>query len=322
MRLLRTFLILATLVLGGCAATHANNPADPFESLNRGTYKFNDALDKAVVKPISKGYKAVVPQFGRTMVSNFFSNLDDVIVTINDVLQFKLAQGLSDATRFLVNSTLGIFGLFDVASTGNLVKHNEDFGQTLGKWGIGNGPYLVTPFFGPSTVRDGIGLYADSQVSLIREIEHIPTRNQVYATQAVSRRADLLDAEKILDEAAIDRYAFIRDAYLLRRKSLVYDGDPPRKKFDDDDYYSDNEAVPAAITERQEPVTVSGSSAEITQPAASASSAAVAETAVAAPASAKANSPESSPATQPPVASAVLPVQQQVVYKIWLPASR
>ncbi|HZW86121.1 MAG TPA: VacJ family lipoprotein [Gallionella sp.] len=235
MKFLRAFFVLTPLLLSGCASTHANNPVDPLESLNRGVYKFNDTLDKAVAKPLAKGYKKVVPQFGRTMVSNFFSNLDDVVVTLNDFLQFKLAQGVSDTTRFLVNSTIGVLGFFDVASTGNLNKHNEDFGQTLGKWGVGNGPYLVLPIFGPSTLRDGVGLYTDSQVSLIHDIKHIPTRNEVYAAQAIDQRAALLDQENILDEAAIDPYTFIRDAYLLHRNSLVYDGNPPREKLDDPD---------------------------------------------------------------------------------------
>ncbi len=316
MNLARAFFIFVSLLLSGCAATHANNPADPFESYNRGAYKFNDVLDKAALKPLAKGYHAVVPPFGRTMVSNFFSNLNDVTVTINDLLQFKLAQGLSDATRFLVNSTIGIFGLFDVASKGNLVKHNEDFGQTLGKWGIGSGPYLVLPIFGPSTVRDGTGLYADSQLSLIREIDHIPTRNQVYATQAVSNRAALLNEERILNEAAIDRYAFIRDAYLQRRKSLVYDGNPPPEKYDDEvnnvDDVDDTEPVSATL---DEPITPVGNAVEITLP-------------VTTPLPPTENkSPPNSTTTPLSVAHITTAPdqsanQQPAVHKIWLPASR
>ena len=168
------------------------------------------------------------------MVTNFFSNLDEVVVTANDLLQFKFTQGFSDGMRFLVNSTVGVGGLIDVASM-RLEKHDEDFGQTLGKWGVGNGPYIVLPLLGPSTLRDSAGLYADSRPSKIRRISHMRTRNQLIATKALSRRAQLLEQEKVLDEAAIDRYEFIRDAYLLRRQSQIYDGNPPREKYDEGD---------------------------------------------------------------------------------------
>ena len=176
-----------------------------------------------------------MPAFGKTMVSNFFSNLDDVVVTANDLLQFKLAQGLSDGTRFLVNSTIGVFGLFDVASTAGLKKHYEDFGQTLGKWGVGNGPFIVIPILGPSTLRDGVGLYVDTYPNPTYQIEHIRTRNQLYLTNGINRRAALLDQEKILDEAMIDRYEFIRDSYLQYRKNQVYDGNPPRIQYDEEE---------------------------------------------------------------------------------------
>ena len=231
----RIYLLFASLALCGCASTQAtHNPKDPFEPFNRGIYKFNDTLDKAVVKPVAKGYKAVMPEPARNMVSNFFSNLNDVVVTVNNLLQLKFAQAASDGSRVVFNSTFGIFGLFNFAE--RLEKHNEDFGQTLGYWGMGSGPYIVLPFFGPSTVRDGAGLYADSQLGMIRRIEHIPARNQTYLAEKISQRAGLLDQENVLDEAAaIDRYAFIRDAYLQRRLSLVHDGDPPREKIHDDE---------------------------------------------------------------------------------------
>lgn len=228
----RIYLLFASLVLGGCASSH--NPKDPLEPLNRGIYKFNDTVDKAIVKPVAKAYKAVIPEPAKNMVRNFFSNLDDVVVMVNNLLQLKFAQAASDGSRVVFNSTFGIFGLFNV--TGRLEKHNEDFGQTLGYWGVGSGPYIVLPFFGPSTVRDSAGLYADGQLSVMRDIDHIPTRNQAYLTEKISQRAGLLDQENVLNEAAaIDRYAFIRDAYLQRRLSLVYDGDPPREKFHDDE---------------------------------------------------------------------------------------
>lgn len=233
MQTIRISLTLIVIALAGCAAPHARNPADPLESFNRGVYQFNDAVDKAIAKPVAQGYNAVMPVPGKIMVSNFFSNLDDVIITANDLLQFKFAQAASDGARFLFNSTFGVFGLIDVAH--RLEKHNEDFGQTLGYWGVNSGPYLVIPILGPSTVRDGVGLYADSRPSKLRRVDHIRTRNQLYLTKAVNRRAQLLDQEKVLDTAALDRYAFIRDAYLLRRQSLVYDGNPPREEYDYDE---------------------------------------------------------------------------------------
>ena len=230
----RIYLLLVSLALGGCASTQREkNPQDPLEPFNRSVYKFNDAVDKAVLKPVAKGYNTVIPEPGKIMVRNFFSNLDDIIVTINDLLQLKFAQAASDGTRVIFNSTFGVLGLINI--TDRLEKHNEDFGQTLGYWGVSSGPYVVLPFFGPRTVRDSVGLYVDSYASPIRLIPNIPTRNEMYVTRTISLRAGLLDQEKILDEAAIDRYAFIRDAYLQQRQSLVYDGNPPREKFDDEE---------------------------------------------------------------------------------------
>ncbi len=230
----RIYLLLVSLALGGCASTQGGkNPKDPLEPFNRSMYKFNDTVDKAVLKPVAKGYNTIIPEPGKIMVTNFFSNLDDIIVTINDLLQLKFAQAASDGTRVLFNSTFGILGLFNI--TDRLEKHNEDFGQTLGYWGVSSGPYVVLPFFGPRTVRDSIGLYVDSYASPIRLIPNIPTRNVMYVTRTINLRAELLDQEKILEEAAIDRYAFIRDAYLQQRQSLVFDGNPPREKFDDEE---------------------------------------------------------------------------------------
>lgn len=241
MNFTRIFIALAVISLTGCASTHASNPADPLESFNRSIYSFNDTLDKAVAKPIAKGYDKVMPTTGKTLVTNFFSNLNDVVVTANDLLQFKFAQAFSDGMRVLVNSTIGIGGLVDVASM-NLEKHNEDFGQTLGYWGVGSGPYLVLPLLGPSSFRDGIGDLANSQVSVISRTKKMRTRNQLYLTQLVNRRAQLLSGEDVLDGAIIDRYAFIRDAYIQRRLSLVYDGNPPHDTFEDDS--ADIDAAP------------------------------------------------------------------------------
>ena len=226
----RPIFLLVCLALGGCAS---NNPKDPFEGFNRSMYSFNDTLDKAVLKPVAKGYKAVLPNFAQTMVQNFFSNIDDVFVTGNNLLQFKFKQASSDFTRVWVNTIFGVFGLFDVAHS--LEKHNEDFGQTLGHWGVGSGPYLVLPFLGPSSVRDGAGTAVNSYYGLIENIEDIPVRNTLYATSKIDQRAQLLDAEAIIEDTVLDRYGFIRDAYLMRRLNLVYDGDPPRIKYDDDE---------------------------------------------------------------------------------------
>ncbi|WP_223293787.1 MlaA family lipoprotein [Sideroxydans lithotrophicus] len=229
-------MLLASLLLTGCSSVSLSNygqQKDPFESFNRGVFVFNDALDRAVVKPVAKGYSAVMPVPAKTMVNNFFSNLDDVVVTANDLLQLKFKQAISDASRVIFNSTFGVFGLFNI--TDRLEKHNEDFGQTLGYWGVPTGPYLMLPILGPSTIRDGTGRYVDGFSSVISNTKHVPTRNTAWAVEGVDTRAGLLEQEKVLDSAIIDRYSFIRDAYLMHRQSLVYDGDPPRQKFDDDE---------------------------------------------------------------------------------------
>lgn len=231
---LRRSIAVSVLVLTGLVSGCAHqNARDPLEPLNRGIYAFNDAIDTVLMKPVATGYQAVLPQFVRTGVSNFFSNLDDVTVIVNGILQLKLPQALSDTGRLLINTTIGVLGLVDVATHLGLEKHNEDFGQTLGYWGVGNGPYLVLPFFGPSSFRDGVGRWVDMKTDPVRWEDHIRTRNQFLVLRAINTRANLLDSEKVLDAAAIDRYAFLRDAYLQRRRSLVFDGNPPPEPDED-----------------------------------------------------------------------------------------
>jgi len=230
--LLIAALLIAAPLLTGCAG--ARNPADPLEPFNRGVYRFNDSVDRAVVKPVARAYDTVMPMPGKIAVGNFISNLDDVVVTANDLLQLKFIQAITDGSRFLINSTFGVAGLFNVAY--KLEKHHEDFGQTLGYWGVGSGPYLMLPFLGPSSMRDTPGLYVDTITGVPGHIEYVPTRNQYYVGTFVHKRAALLDSEKVLDEAALDRYEMMRDAYLMRRKSLVYDGNPPRERYDDEEF--------------------------------------------------------------------------------------
>ena len=218
-------LILLATLLGGCATT--GDPRDPFEPVNRGIYGFNERLDNTLLKPTAEAYRAVIPQFIRSSVSNFFSNINDVVVALNNLLQGKFTAAYTDLGRIAINSTLGILGLFDVASEAGIEKHDEDFGQTLAVWGIGDGPFVMLPLFGPSTVRDTAGRFVDYHADLITYVDPSHSRNQLWATRAVNRRAELLDASTVLQTAALDPYEFVRDAYLQRRRSLIYDGSPP-----------------------------------------------------------------------------------------------
>jgi len=225
--LLLTFTIAATTA--SCASVNGPSPDyDPFESYNRAMFSFNDTLDENIVKPVAAAYKDYVPSPVRSGISNFFNNLGDILVVLNDLLQGKFAQAGHDTLRFFVNTTFGLFGLFDVATYMELPKHHEDFGQTLAVWGVNDGPYLVLPFLGPSTLRDTAGLVVDAQADPIYEISDSEARLGTIALKAVDTRADLLGASKILDQAAFDRYAFLRDAYLQRRKHLIHDGNPPQ----------------------------------------------------------------------------------------------
>ena len=216
------FALLFALAAGGCASS--NTPGDPFEGFNRAMFGFNEALDNAVLKPVATGYRNVVPEPVRECTGNVFSNINDVFVAVNSLLQGKVGDAVSDACRVLVNTTVGVLGCFDVASKMGLEKHNRDFGQTFGKWGIGSGPYFVFPFLGPSNIRDGVGTLIYSNLDPVWA-NHIPTRNVAYSLRAVNRRAELLSASSALEDAALDKYAFVRDAYVQRRQSLIDDGD-------------------------------------------------------------------------------------------------
>lgn len=221
-------LLLLSLLLGGCATVDGpKDPRDPLEGYNRAMYQFNDDFDRSLFKPLAEGYQNVVPKPVNTGISNFFSNLGDVLVLINDLLQFKFEQGLSDLGRISWNTTVGLFGFIDVATPMGMPKHNEDFGQTLGYWGVGSGPYIVLPFLGPSSLRDGTGLVVDWQADPLNEVEGYDSRVGLMTLKAVDTRASLLRATSIIDNASLDPYAFMRDSYLQRRQSQVYDGNPP-----------------------------------------------------------------------------------------------
>lgn len=230
---LGALLLASLLLLGGCATN--GDRRDPLEPLNRAVYRFNETVDDAAIKPVAQVYKDVLPQPVRTGIGNFFSNLDDVLVLLNDLLQFKLEHAATDLSRLVWNTTAGIAGIFDVATGMGLEKRDEDFGQTLGYWGIGDGPYLVLPILGPSSLRDLTGRVVDWQFDPVTQHSNVAERNSASVLKIVDTRARLLAADKVLDEAALDPYVFVRDAFLQRRRSLVHDGDPPRLKLDFDE---------------------------------------------------------------------------------------
>lgn len=233
------FLLFIILLNSGCASVQVADERDPFEGFNRAVYAFNDDLDRAILKPLATGYQKVVPTPVSNSISNFFSNLDDVVVLVNDILQLKFEQSLSDFARITFNTTFGLGGLFDVATPMGLPKHNEDFGQTLGHWGVGPGPYLVLPFFSSRTLRDGLALPVDWKLDPVGTVDDDDTYWATQALYVVDTREGYLRASRILDTAALDPYTFMRDAYLQRRQNLVYDGNPPQSDIDDFDPFSE-----------------------------------------------------------------------------------
>lgn len=216
--------------LAGCASTAERDPRDPLEPLNRAVYRFNDKVDVAIAQPVARTYRRVVPGEIRDRVRNFFGNIGDFFIGVNNFLQGKFEDGVSDWARLAFNTTVGLFGIHDVASDMGYEKHNEDFGQTFGRWGARPGPYLVLPFLGSSDLRDGIGTGIDLYADPLGEVRPYHLQYGLWALRFTQLRADLLDASRILEEAALDKYVFQRDAYLQRRRSLVYDGLPPREQ--------------------------------------------------------------------------------------------
>ncbi|TVQ90454.1 MAG: VacJ family lipoprotein [Chromatiaceae bacterium] len=235
-------LLLCSLVGTGCSSTpkEYRDPRDPFQPFNRAVFHFNTDFDNAFLKPAARGYQAITPEPVNRSISNFFRNLADVPSAVNNALQFKLSRAGSDVGRVLINTTVGIGGLFDVATNMGLPSYKEDLGQTLGYWGVGPGPFLMVPVLGPSSVRDGIGDIGDAFIHPLFHLDSNETVAGLLALRLVDRRADLLAAGEILDAAAIDRYAFLRDAYLQRRRALVYDGNPPDDDLFGDDLFDDD----------------------------------------------------------------------------------
>ncbi len=221
--------LLLLLALTGCASV-PHNSVDPLERFNRSMFIFNDKFDQVAAKPAAKAYKSLLPSFVQTGIGNFFGNIGDVWTAVNNLLQGNVPEGLSDVMRVAVNSTLGLGGVLDIGSEAGMAKHNEDFGQTLGKWGVKSGPYVVLPFLGSSTVRDSLALPLDFKGDPWNGTTPVNVRNVGSVVRVIDQRAVLLDASNLIEEAAIDRYEFVRDAYLQRRQSKVHNGEtPPRK---------------------------------------------------------------------------------------------
>lgn len=223
-------LLCAGLLALGCVAESMadSNPRDPYESFNRAMFSVNEAVDTYAAKPVAQVYDKAVPLPAKAAVGNFFGNAGDLWIGVNSALQGKFSDAGLDIGRLLVNSTVGIFGLFDVASELGLDKHDEDFGQTLAVWGVGDGGYLFWPIIGPRTVRDTAGWGVDSYGDPVWSVRPIPVRNSMLAVRFVDIRASLLPADKVVEEAALDKYSYIRDAYLQRRRNQIFDGRPPR----------------------------------------------------------------------------------------------
>lgn len=224
--------LLAATALAGCA-TAGGDPRDPWEGYNRAMYSFNEGVDKAVFKPLAIGYDEVAPLPVKAAVGNFFGNIEDLWTGLNNLLQGKAGDGAADFGRVLINTTVGILGVFDVATEMGIEKRDEDFGQTLAVWGVGDGPYFVVPFFGPRTLRDAAALPADLYGNSWAQPADIAARNAATGLKMVHARASLLGADRAATQGSLDKYAYIRDFYLQQRRYEIYDGHPPRERFDD-----------------------------------------------------------------------------------------
>ncbi|MDY7573363.1 VacJ family lipoprotein [Actimicrobium sp. CCI2.3] len=253
----RVSMLVLAVAMSGCATSR--NPQDPFEGYNRAMFSFNDGLDRVAIKPAATAYRNVLPQFVQTGVGNFFGNLGDVWTAVNNLLQGKVEDGLNDFMRVAVNSTLGLGGLLDISSEAGLQKHREDFGQTLGRWGVSSGPYVVLPLFGSSTLRDTAATPLDIVGDPWTYKDPVNVRNMGTAVRLVDLRASVLDASSLIEDAALDRYEFVRDAYMQRRQSRVYDGDVPkgkgRKSSVDDSYLNERSATSSEADGVTVPVT-------------------------------------------------------------------
>ncbi len=227
---LRGWCAALALVAGltGCATTETANPRDPWEGYNRGMFQVNEALDTAIIKPVAVSYDFILPEPIRILVTNFFSNIGDVMIGVNDLLQGRGEQAFNDLGRVVINTTLGFGGLFDVAGNAGWYKNDNDFGVTFGRWGVPSGPYFVLPILGPSNVRDTFGWAADIAASPIDLIFRDPTAYYTaWGVRFLNTRANLLPAEKIIEEAATDKYSYLRDAFMQNRLNLIHDGAPP-----------------------------------------------------------------------------------------------
>lgn len=231
---LRGLLFTAVMAIGLAQPVYAEKVAadvDPWQGFNRAMFSFNDTLDTYALKPVAQGYKAVMPDIAEAGVSNFFDNLADVGTMFNNLLQGKFENAMQDLARVSFNSTFGLAGLIDVATPMGIEKHDEDFGQTLGYWGVNSGPYVVLPFFGPTTVRDGIAKYPDALLDPVYHLDDNGARNAVYLTRVIDNRARLLASEKLISG---DKYTFIRDAYLQKREFAINDG--RAENYDDSNF--------------------------------------------------------------------------------------
>jgi phospholipid-binding lipoprotein MlaA len=226
-------IVVLALAGGGCASTPSADPRDPLEPMNRAIFSFNDGLDEAIVRPVATVYHDHVHAEIRVRVRNFFSNIGDVFIGVNDILQGNFLHGFEDEMRVVFNTTLGLFGLHDVASDMGIEKRKADFGQTFGRWGVGDGPYLVLPILGPSTVRDSAGWALDIYTDPLLDVRPNALRNSTYALRFTSVRADLLGASRLLEEAALDKYVFEREAYLQYRRNLIRNAEREEERESD-----------------------------------------------------------------------------------------